>query len=86
MENAYDDTRFADMSRSQLFYRYLFRIKIKEEMYGDECQASICFYAPFRLRRVPCICNILQIEFYQQTLSVVHLVVFLCRAASRMEN
>uniref|UniRef100_A0A6N2N016 Uncharacterized protein n=1 Tax=Salix viminalis TaxID=40686 RepID=A0A6N2N016_SALVM len=39
MENAYDDTRFADMSKIQLFYRYLFRLKIKEEMYGDDCQA-----------------------------------------------
>ncbi|KAJ6742717.1 REPLICATION FACTOR A 1 RFA1 [Salix viminalis] len=70
-------TAFQDSVEETLGYpaKILYmKLKIKEEMYGDDCQASICFYAPFRLRRVPCVCNILQIEFYQQTLSVVHLV------------
>lgn len=31
-----DDTRFAEIIRSRLFCQYLFRLKIKEEMYGDE--------------------------------------------------
>ncbi|KAF2287153.1 hypothetical protein GH714_038458 [Hevea brasiliensis] len=31
-----DDTRFADIIRGRLFHQYLFRLKIKEEMYGDE--------------------------------------------------
>ncbi|CAK7352488.1 unnamed protein product [Dovyalis caffra] len=36
-----DDTRFADIIRSRLFCQYLFRLKIKEEMYGDEQRVKI---------------------------------------------
>ncbi|GKV17892.1 hypothetical protein SLEP1_g28346 [Rubroshorea leprosula] len=31
-----DDIRFGEIIRSRLFHQYLFRLKIKEEMYGDE--------------------------------------------------
>ncbi|XP_012077021.1 replication protein A 70 kDa DNA-binding subunit A [Jatropha curcas] len=36
-----DETRFADILRSILFEQYLFRLKIKEEMYGDEQRVKI---------------------------------------------
>ncbi|KAJ6759595.1 REPLICATION PROTEIN A 70 KDA DNA-BINDING SUBUNIT A [Salix koriyanagi] len=39
-----NDTRFADIIRSRLFYQYLFRLKIKEEMYGDEQRVKITIF------------------------------------------
>lgn len=39
-----DDTRFADIIRSRLFYQYLFKLKIKEEMYGDERRVKITIF------------------------------------------
>lgn len=36
-----DDTRFAEIIRGRLFQQYLFRLKIKEEMYGDEQKVKI---------------------------------------------
>ncbi|KAF5748440.1 replication protein A 70 kDa DNA-binding subunit A [Tripterygium wilfordii] len=36
-----DDAKFADMIRSRLFYQYLFRLKIKEELFGDEQRVKI---------------------------------------------
>jgi len=39
-----DDTRFADIIRSRLFYRYIFKLKIKEEMYGDERRVKITIF------------------------------------------
>ncbi|KAI7987507.1 Replication protein A 70 kDa DNA-binding subunit A [Camellia lanceoleosa] len=36
-----DDVRFAEIIRGSLFREYLFRLKIKEEMYGDEQRVKI---------------------------------------------
>ncbi|PSS15480.1 Replication protein A DNA-binding subunit A like [Actinidia chinensis var. chinensis] len=36
-----DDVRFAEIIRGCLFTKYLFRLKIKEEMYGDEQRVKI---------------------------------------------
>ncbi|KAJ4957628.1 hypothetical protein NE237_024739 [Protea cynaroides] len=36
-----DDERFGEIIRSSLFKQYLFRLKIKEEMYGEEQQVKI---------------------------------------------
>lgn len=36
-----DDARFADMVGSRIFNQYLFRLKIKEEVYGDEQRVKI---------------------------------------------
>ncbi|MBA0633071.1 hypothetical protein Godav_001721 [Gossypium davidsonii] len=36
-----DDTRFGEIIRSRLFHQYLFRLKIKEELYGDEQRVKI---------------------------------------------
>ncbi|XP_062148228.1 replication protein A 70 kDa DNA-binding subunit A [Alnus glutinosa] len=36
-----DDDRFGGIIRSRLFIQYLFRLKIKEEMYGDEQRVKI---------------------------------------------
>jgi replication factor A1 len=36
-----DDDRFGGIIRSRLFNQYLFRLKIKEEMYGDEQRVKI---------------------------------------------
>lgn len=36
-----DDTRFGEIIRSRLFHQYLFRLKIKEELYGDEQKIKI---------------------------------------------
>lgn len=36
-----DEGRFADLVRSSLFNQYLFRLKIKEELYGDEQRVKI---------------------------------------------
>ncbi|EEF48016.1 replication factor A 1, rfa1, putative [Ricinus communis] len=36
-----DDTKFSDVIRSRLFQQFLFRLKIKEEMYGDEQRVKI---------------------------------------------
>ncbi|KAI3410646.1 Replication protein A subunit, partial [Psidium guajava] len=36
-----DDERFAETVRSKLFYQFLFRLKIKEETYGDEQRVKI---------------------------------------------
>ncbi|KAJ4847719.1 Replication protein A 70 kDa DNA-binding subunit A [Turnera subulata] len=36
-----DDTRFAEIVRSSLFNQFLFKLKIKEEMYGDEQRVKI---------------------------------------------
>lgn len=36
-----DEARFADIVRSRVFNQYLFRLKIKEEIYGDEQRVKI---------------------------------------------
>lgn len=36
-----DDVKFGEIIRSRLFHHYLFRLKIKEEMYGDEQRVKI---------------------------------------------
>ncbi|XP_019059679.1 PREDICTED: replication protein A 70 kDa DNA-binding subunit A isoform X2 [Tarenaya hassleriana] len=36
-----DDTNFSEIVRGRLFREYLFRLKIKEEMYGDEQRVKI---------------------------------------------
>ncbi|XP_022731932.1 replication protein A 70 kDa DNA-binding subunit A [Durio zibethinus] len=36
-----DDTKFGEIIRSRLFHQYLFRLKIKEELYGDEQRVKI---------------------------------------------
>lgn len=36
-----DDTRFEEIIRSRLFNQYLFKLKVKEEMYGDEQKVKI---------------------------------------------
>jgi len=36
-----DDTRFAEIIRRSLFEQYLFKLKIKEELYGDEQRVKI---------------------------------------------
>ena len=36
-----DDTRFGEIIHSRLFHQYLFRLKIKEELYGDEQRVKI---------------------------------------------
>ncbi|XP_044472146.1 replication protein A 70 kDa DNA-binding subunit A [Mangifera indica] len=36
-----DDTRFGEIIRSRVFNQYLFRLKIKEEMFGDEQRVKI---------------------------------------------
>ncbi|KAE8677143.1 Replication protein A 70 kDa DNA-binding subunit A [Hibiscus syriacus] len=36
-----DDTRFGEIIRNRLFHQYLFRLKIKEELYGDEQRVKI---------------------------------------------
>ncbi|TQE04749.1 hypothetical protein C1H46_009602 [Malus baccata] len=36
-----DDSRFGDIVRSSIFNRFLFKLKIKEEMYGDEQRVKI---------------------------------------------
>ncbi|KAJ0031519.1 hypothetical protein Pint_13467 [Pistacia integerrima] len=36
-----DDIKFGDIIRSRVFNQYLFRLKIKEEMYGDEQRVKI---------------------------------------------
>ena len=36
-----DDDRFGGIIRSRLFNQYLFRLKIKEELYGDEQRVKI---------------------------------------------
>lgn len=36
-----DDERFAETVQSKLFYQFLFRLKIKEETYGDEQRVKI---------------------------------------------
>ncbi|XVF48923.1 hypothetical protein PTKIN_Ptkin03bG0227300 [Pterospermum kingtungense] len=36
-----DDTRFGEIIRNRLFNQYLFRLKIKEELYGDEQKTKI---------------------------------------------
>uniref|UniRef100_A0A5B7C467 Replication protein A subunit n=1 Tax=Davidia involucrata TaxID=16924 RepID=A0A5B7C467_DAVIN len=39
-----DDVRFGEIIRSCLFTQYLFRLKIKEEMYGDEQRVKITVF------------------------------------------
>ncbi|KAG5522996.1 hypothetical protein RHGRI_034965 [Rhododendron griersonianum] len=36
-----DDVKFAEIVRGSLFAEYLFRLKIKEELYGDEQRVKI---------------------------------------------
>ncbi|XP_050218256.1 replication protein A 70 kDa DNA-binding subunit A [Mercurialis annua] len=36
-----DDTKFSDIMRSRLFQQFLLKLKIKEEMYGDEQRVKI---------------------------------------------
>ncbi|KAM7274834.1 hypothetical protein ACFE04_016700 [Oxalis oulophora] len=36
-----DETRFGEIMRSKLFSQYIFKLKIKEEMYGDEQRVKI---------------------------------------------
>ncbi|CAI0387508.1 unnamed protein product [Linum tenue] len=38
---AQDEARLSDVFRSRVFYPYLFRLKIKEEMYADETKVKI---------------------------------------------
>ncbi|CAL1357453.1 unnamed protein product [Linum trigynum] len=38
---AQDEARLSDVFRSRVFYTYLFRLKIKEEMYADETKVKI---------------------------------------------
>ncbi|CAN0839377.1 Replication protein A 70 kDa DNA-binding subunit A [Linum grandiflorum] len=39
--NEQEESRLSDIFRRRIFYRYLLRLKIKEEMYGDELRVKI---------------------------------------------